>query len=195
MKRIILFTIIGCLQVACNNKTKTEMKDFKQVSIEQINVSAPKLIGKDWMLITAGRDTTSFNTMTASWGTLGHLWERNVAVIFIRPQRYTKEFVDANEIYTLSFFDESYREALKICGTKSGRTRPRKAQEAGLTPMVTTLGSVAFQEAVMILECRKLYASPLDSAAFMNPAFAEKFYPHNDFHVMYVGEIVNAYRK
>ncbi|MDR1594605.1 MAG: flavin reductase [Prevotellaceae bacterium] len=171
------------------------MKDFKQVSIEQINVSASKLIGKDWMLITAGRDTASFNTMTASWGTLGYLWEKNVAVMFIRPQRYTKEFVDANEIYTLSFFDERYRNALKICGTKSGKKRPRKAQEAGLTPMVTTLGSVAFQEATMILECRKLYASPLDSDAFINHAFAEKFYPDNDFHVMYVGEIVNVYRK
>jgi flavin reductase (DIM6/NTAB) family NADH-FMN oxidoreductase RutF len=195
MKRMLLFTIIVCLLVACNNKTEIEMKDFKQIPIERINVSAPKLIGKDWMLITAGRDTTSFNTMTASWGTLGYLWEKNVAVMFIRPQRYTKKFVDANETYTLSFFDEHYRDALNICGTKSGRMHPRKAQEAGLTPMVTPLGSVAFQEATMILECRKLYSSPLDSAAFINPAIAEKFYPNNDFHVMYIGEIVNVYRK
>jgi flavin reductase (DIM6/NTAB) family NADH-FMN oxidoreductase RutF len=171
------------------------MKDFKQVTIEQINVSAPKLIGKDWMLITAGRDTISFNTMTASWGALGYLWEKNVAFTFIRPQRYTKEFVDANEIYTLSFFDGHYRDALNICGTKSGKTHRRKAQEAGLTPTITPSGSVAFQEADMILECRKLYAAPFDSAAFINPVIVEKLYPKNDFHIMYVSEIVNVYKK
>jgi flavin reductase (DIM6/NTAB) family NADH-FMN oxidoreductase RutF len=171
------------------------MKGFNPVAIEQINVSAPKLIGEDWMLITAGRDTTSFNTMTASWGALGHLWEENVALIVIRPQRYTKEFVDANETYTLSFFDERYRDTLNICGTKSGRTHPRKAQDAGLTPIVTPVGSVAFQEANMIVECRKLYASPFDPASFTDPSIANKIYPNNDFHVMYVGEIVNVYRK
>ena len=180
------------LPVACGNKNS--MDAFKQVSIERINISAPKLIGKDWMLITAGRDTSAFNTMTASWGTLGFLWEKNVAIVFIRPQRYTKEFVDANEILTLSFYDERYRDALKICGTKSGRNT-NKVQEAGLTPISTPAGSVAFAEANMILECRKLYAAPFDSAAFIDTTIVGKMYPNQDFHTVYVGEIINAYIK
>jgi flavin reductase (DIM6/NTAB) family NADH-FMN oxidoreductase RutF len=146
------------------------------------------------MLITAGRDTTAFNTMTASWGQLGHLWGKNVATMYVRPQRYTKEFVDANETFTLSFFDERYRDALNICGTKSGRNT-NKVQEAGLTPIATPVGSVAFGEANMILECRKLYATPIDSVAFIDASIVSKIYPHKDFHVMYVGEIVNVYRK
>jgi flavin reductase (DIM6/NTAB) family NADH-FMN oxidoreductase RutF len=190
-----LLLLATALLPACNGKTGTEMNDFKQVSIEQVNVSASKLIGKDWMLITAGRDTTSFNTMTASWGALGHLWERNVAFMFVRPQRYTKEFADANETFTLSFFDDRYRDALNYCGTKSGRDHPRKAQDAGLTPIATPIGSVAFREAILIIECRKLYAAPFDPAAFTVPDVAKKIYPNNDFHTMYVGEIVNVYEK
>ncbi|MDR2424805.1 MAG: flavin reductase [Prevotellaceae bacterium] len=196
MKKIIFIALIACaFMMACGNRQKTNngMKEFRKVSIERINISAPKLIS-NWMLITAGRDTTAFNTMTASWGSMGYLWEKNVAIVFIRPQRYTKEFVDANSIFTLSFYDDAYREALTICGTKSGRNT-NKVQEAGLTPMATPEGSVAFAEANMIFECRKLYAAPIDSAAFIDTAIVNKLYPNRDFHTVYIGEILNAYRK
>ena len=196
MNKIIFITMIACaFMTACGNKQKTinEMKEFREISIERINISAPKLI-KNWMLITAGRNTEAFNTMTASWGTMGYLWEKNVAIVFIRPQRYTKEFVDANDIFTLSFYDDAYRNALTICGTKSGRDT-NKVAEAGLTPMATPAGSVAFAEANMIFEWRKLYAAPIDSAAFIDTAIINTLYPNRDFHTVYIGEIINAYRK
>ena len=105
---------------------------FHEVPIESLEFNPFKKISKQWMLITAGDEKKS-NTMTASWGGLGIMWGKNVATAYIRPNRYTKEFVDANDTFTISFFDESYRKALNICGSVSGRDKD-KIKEAGLTP-------------------------------------------------------------
>lgn len=85
------------------------------------------------MLVTAG-NAEKFNMMTASWGGLGFLWNRPVAFVFIRPQRYTFDFVERNEGFTLSFFGEEYRKVLQLCGTKSGREIDKVA-ETKLTPL------------------------------------------------------------
>ena len=95
-------------------------------------------IGRDWCLITAG-NKGSYNTMTASWGGVGILWNKEVATCYIRPQRYTKEFVDREEYFTLSFFPDGWREALNFCGKYSGRDRD-KAAETGLKPFYDGLG-------------------------------------------------------
>ena len=118
---------------------KLEVKDLKENFFEAI--------GKEWMLVTAGTKE-KFNTMTASWGGVGIMWGKSVATAYIRPQRYTKEFVDAQETFTLSFYDETYRKALSICGSKSGRDC-EKEKEAGLTPYYVD-GTTAFEEANMI---------------------------------------------
>ena len=99
-----------------------------------------QLIGKEWMLVTAG-DESSYNTMTASWGGMGYIWERPSTFIFIRDTRYTYQFLQQHESFTLSFFNEKYRNALRICGTMSGRNTD-KVKEAGLTPLETPLGSM-----------------------------------------------------
>ena len=106
------------------------------------------------MLITAGNEEKC-NTMTASWGGVGIMWGKNAVTTYIRPQRYTKEFVDANDTFTISFFDESYRKALNICGSVSGRDKD-KIKEAGLTPYFVD-GTAAFEEANLILVCKKMY--------------------------------------
>ena len=87
------------------------MMGFKEVSAEELQFNPFTKIGKEWMLVTAG-DEEKHNTMTASWGGMGIMWGKNVVSVYIRPQRYTKEFVDANELFTLSFYDESYRLSL-----------------------------------------------------------------------------------
>ncbi|MGL5960278.1 MAG: flavin reductase [Bacteroidales bacterium] len=167
---------------------------FKEIKTDQINESATKLIGKDWMLITAGNDS-SFNTMTASWGGLGHLWNRDVAFIFVRPQRYTFEFTEREEFFTLSFFSEEYRSSLKVCGTKSGRDTDKVA-EAGLTPYTLPNGTIAFKEARLVLVCKKLYVDVLNPKAFLlDDAEIKKIYSASDFHQMYVGEITVAYTR
>ncbi len=195
MKKLILVAVLAvCLLPGCRQKeNKQGMESYQTISIDRLNRSAPALIRDGWMLITAG-NPESFNTMTASWGSLGELWGLEVATVYIRPQRYTKEFVDREELFTLSFFTEEYRKALQICGTKSGRDTD-KVKEAGLTPMQTPSGSMAFREAYMILECRKLYVDQFDPACFVDQTIAGKIYPTQDFHFRYIGEILNVYVK
>ncbi|MDR1729989.1 MAG: flavin reductase family protein [Prevotellaceae bacterium] len=170
-----------------------EEKTFQAVNPKEINENAIQLFGDKWTLITAG-DSSSFNTMTASWGTMGTLWNKPVVFVFIRPQRYTFEFTERKEGFTLSFFKEEYREALQICGTVSGRD-VNKIEKAGITPYFTPGGNVAFKEAYLVLECKKLYADFLDPKAFIDPEIASKIYPENDFHKVYVAEIVGAWEK
>ena len=113
------------------------------------------LIGREWMLVTAG-DASRFNTMTASWGGVGYLWNKPVVFVFVRPERYTFEFIERCDCFTLSFLCEEYREAYKVCGSRSGRDTD-KVKEAGLVPFVTPLGNVTFEQSRLTLECRKLY--------------------------------------
>ncbi len=149
-----------------------------------------QLIGRDWMLVTAGT-TASFNTMTASWGGLGHLWNRDVGICFVRPQRHTFGFMEAASHYTLSFYVETHRAALDYCGSHSGRDGD-KAAAAGLTPVSDETGAIYFAEARLVLVCRKLYGGDIVRSAFTDPTVPAEVYPRGDFHRMYVGEIVRC---
>jgi Conserved protein/domain typically associated with flavoprotein oxygenases, DIM6/NTAB family len=166
--------------------------NFKNIKPEQITDNTFKLIGTDWTLITAGTKE-KFNTMTASWGGLGILWGKKVAFCVIRPQRYTYEFIENSNTFTMSFFTEDYRAALNLCGKKSGRDI-EKAAEAGITPVELEQGGISFSEARLVLECRKLYYHDIDPEHFIDTDL-DKNYPNKDYHRMYVGEIVNCYIK
>lgn len=168
------------------------MSAFVSIKPQDIRDNVFKLIGSDWMLIAAGtRDF--FNMMTASWGGLGVLWNRNIAICFIRPQRYTYDLMERSEHFTLSFFGEAYREALNLCGFKSGR-QVDKVAAAGLTPVAGETGAVYFAEARLVLECRKIYFQDLDPTHFLDSAIY-KNYPGRDYHRMYLGEIVHCLAK
>jgi flavin reductase (DIM6/NTAB) family NADH-FMN oxidoreductase RutF len=116
-----------------------------------------------------------------------------VAFVFIRPTRFTYAFVNADALFTLSFFDASYREALTLCGTRSGRDTD-KAATSGLTPIVFSDGAISFKEASEILICRKLYTHDFNPAHFLDPSI-EKNYPQKDYHRMFIGEIVHVRAK
>ena len=165
------------------------MMGFREVSAEELQFNPFTKIGKEWMLVTAG-DEEKHNTMTASWGGMGIMWGKNVVSVYIRPQRYTKEFVDANELFTLSFSDESYRKALNICGSKSGKDCDKEA-EAGLTPYYTD-GTTAFEEANMILVCKKQYHQDMSSEHFDEKENDSRCYPGKDYHTMYMAEILTV---
>lgn len=156
------------------------------------NINPFKMIGKDWMLVTAG-DENGWNTMTASWGFMGVMWGKNVAVAAIRPQRYTKEFIDKSEYFTLSFFTEEYRSALAFCGKYSGRDKD-KAAETGLAPIFAD-NTTAFEQAETIIVCRKLYAQDMKPECFTDTSCDEQWYPNKDYHTAYIGQIVAMYRK
>lgn len=165
---------------------------FKSIDPKQLNENVFSLIGDKWMLITAGTKENC-NTMTASWGGLGVFWGAPTATCYIRPQRYTKEFVDREEYFTLAFFGEEYRKALSLCGAKSGR-EVDKVKECGFTVEASPEGAPYFEQADLVLVCRKRFVQPMDPANMPEDA-KEKWYPNKDYHVMYMAEIVRVLTK
>ncbi len=161
---------------------------FQKVDPKTLDFNVFSAIGDQWMLITAGTKEKC-NTMTASWGALGVLWGAPTATVYIRPQRYTKHLVDENEYFTLSFFPEDYRKQLNLCGTKSGRDID-KVKECGFTVAEGEGGAPYFEQAELVLVCRKRMAMPMDPEAIPGDA-KEKWYS-GDYHTMYFGEIVEA---
>ena len=163
---------------------------LKRVHVKSLKDNAFKLLDNDWMLITAG-NKESFNTMTASWGTLGTLWNKPIAICFIRPQRYTFEFINKADYFTLTFFSEKHRDALNYIGSHSGRTTD-KISHTGLTPVYTEHGNIYFSEARLVMECKKLYSDDIKAENFMISSLIKDIYPSMDFHRFFIGEIINC---
>ncbi len=164
---------------------------FEEINIRQAAGNAVKMINDDWALVTAG-DREKWNTMTVSWGGLGELWRRDAAFIFIRPQRYTREFIEKQELFTVSFFAGGFKKELALCGAKSGRDID-KAAATGLVPVFED-GAVFFEQANLVLVCRKIAFQDINPAGFLDETIEEN-YPSKDYHRMYVGEITKTYRK
>lgn len=148
-------------------------------------------IGKQWMLISAGTEQ-KWNTMTASWGGIGVIWGKPSATAYIRQSRYTKVFVDDSEYFTLSFIQEGHRNALNVLGSKSGREMD-KMHESGLTPVFLD-GQPAFEEADLVLVCKKQCKSFLSPEDILEQDILDRWYSDRNYHSMYIGEIVAAYR-
>lgn len=158
----------------------------REISPENFDYSVFKTIGKDWLLVAAEADGKS-NAMTASWGGMGVMWGKNVAFLVIRPQRYTKEFIDKSDELTISVFGEEYRKMLTYMGTVSGRDEDKIAK-AGLHRFVAD-GKVFFGDAKVTLFCHKLYAQEMNSESFIDKSCDEKWYAEKDYHTMYIVEI------
>ena len=165
---------------------------FQSVNVKELQDNPFSLIGDKWMLITAG-DAEKCNTMTASWGGVGVMWGAPAATCYIRPQRYTKEFIDNGEYFTLCFLGEEYRKVLQVCGSKSGRDMD-KVKECGFTVKTAACGAPYFEEAELVIVCRKRYVQDFDAAAIPDDV-KEKQYPNADYHTMYIGEIVEVLSK
>lgn len=169
---------------------------LREISIFDVQLNPMGTISRDWWLVTAGNQDRGYNTMTASWGHLGAIWRgdnpggRPTAAVYVRPQRYTRAFMDREAYFTLSVLPEAYRKALGYLGTHSGRDGD-KVKAAGLTP-VFDRESTWFAEARLVLVCKKLYQAPLVESGFVDRSLVEENYPERDFHQMYIGEIVQA---
>ncbi len=163
------------------------MEQYKQIESKEFNESPFSLIGTDWLLITAEKDGKQ-NTMTASWGGLGHLWNKDVAYIVLRPQRYTKQFVDAADTFSLTVFDNSFKKQLGYLGTVSGKDE-NKIEKTGLT-VAHELDTPYFTEAKTVLICKKLYAQPFEPECFLDKSLCEQCYPEKDYHTLYIGEVL-----
>ena len=164
---------------------------FKKIKPEELQKNPFQMIGKEWLLVTAEKDGKA-NTMTASWGGVGVMWGRNVAFIVIRPQRYTKEFVDAGDYFTITFFD-GYKKELGVLGSKSGRDGD-KITEVNFDKEEVE-NQPTFKQGKMVFICKKIYSDWIKPEHFIDDSLDERWYPQKDYHEMYVGEIVAAYKQ
>ncbi|WP_295936108.1 flavin reductase [uncultured Alistipes sp.] len=215
MKLHLLLTALTAtlLMGSCiNNNNKTTDTAMEQENIEltgnwesayykieaaQLPDNVIELIGKEWMLVTAGQED-SLNTMTASWGGMGYIWERPASFIFIRDTRYTYEFLQKHDGFTLSFFTPDHKGALRTCGSMSGRDG-NKIEKAGLTPVKTPSGLMSFTQARMIIECKKMFVQKLDPANLTEPykskIVAEAYTGDPATHQLFISEITNIWVK
>jgi flavin reductase (DIM6/NTAB) family NADH-FMN oxidoreductase RutF len=146
-------------------------------------------IGNEWALLTAG-DAAHFNTMTIGWGSVGFIWQRPVVTVLVRPPRYTHEFMDEFERFSVSFYDQKYRKALTLLGSKSGRDTDKIAL-SGLTPVFVD-GVPTFKQAYLTVIARKIYRGQLESAGFLVPAIDAELYPEKDYHTVYFAELLKT---
>lgn len=159
---------------------------FDKLSLNVFN------IWQDALLLTAGENEPGkFNAMTIGWGSIGYMWKVPIVQVMVRPGRYTYEFTEKYDSFTVSVFGPEYKQALTIMGTKSGRDGD-KIKEAKLTPCPShTVAAPGFEEAQLILECRKIYYDDL-KAEHCTDAIAA-FYPKHDWHRLYIGQVEAVY--
>ncbi len=165
------------------------MANFKEISPYEVASNPFELIGKDWALLTA-KNGDGCNTMTASWGGVGIMWNKPVTFAFVRPQRFTFGLIEDEEYFSMSFYPEEYRKALTFCGTKSGRNVD-KVKECGFTPIFDEKAPY-FAEAKLVFICRKLYAQDLNKDSVIDENTVLPQYKGNDYHKMYISEIVKV---
>ncbi|NTU89284.1 MAG: flavin reductase family protein [Actinobacteria bacterium] len=163
------------------------MYRFTECAIADFQANPFHMIGKDWMLVTAAKADGTVNTMTAAWGGLGWMWEKPVAYIVIRPQRYTKEFIDESDTLSLSFLGKDYRKSLAYLGGVSGRDEDKIAT-SGLT-IALEGGTPYFTESETVLICRKLYKQDFEPDCFIDASIEAERYPAKDYHAMYIVEV------
>ena len=162
---------------------------FRKIDPRELKGNPFQMIGDGWLLLAAG-DKTAHNAMTVSWGGLGVLWGMPAATCYVRPQRHTYGFMEKSDYFTLASFDGSFRDKLVLCGTKSGRDMD-KAAACGFTPAYAEGDAPYYEEADVVLVCKKLYYQDFDATHFLD-ARVEKNYPQKDYHRMYVGEVVEV---
>lgn len=157
---------------------------FEQVDYKNIELNPFTTIGEDYLLITAGT-SERWNTMAASWGTMGYLWNKPIVIVFVRPSRYTFEFIEKTEGFTISFFPPAWRSAIEFCGTHSGRDTD-KAQATGLEPVELEDGRITFSQANLVISCTTASRVPFEPGQLILPA-AKEHYAAGDYHMMYIG--------
>lgn len=157
------------------------------MDLKNFNFAPFYTINTEWALLTSGT-LENYNTMTVSWGGVGTIWNKPVATVYVRPNRYTYEFMEKNEYFTVSFYDKEYQKDLGILGSKSGRDSDKVAQTS-LTPEFSS-HTVTFQEANVTLVCKKIYHQDLDISQFPGEVVTS-FYDTDPVHRMYIGEVVD----
>ncbi len=162
----------------------------KEISTRQFYIKANDAWDSDWFILTSGDfQERHFNSMTISWGGFGTMWNLPIAMVVVRPTRYTFEFINRYDNFTLCAFSKEYRKALNLLGAKSGRDGDKVA-ESGLTPCAASrVSSPVYKEAELTIECRKLYWQDFDPGNFLDEKIFEH-YPERNYHRMFYGQVL-----
>ncbi|MDR0384326.1 MAG: flavin reductase [Christensenellaceae bacterium] len=159
------------------------------MKIEDFKISPLSKFNNEWALLTAGTKD-KFNTMTVSWGGMGTLWKKPVVTVYVKPIRYTYEFMENNDYFTLSFYDAKYKKDLGVLGGKSGRDCDKVAL-TNLTPKFIE-NWVSFEQANTTIVCKKIYFQDLNKSQLPNTVI-ENWYKNEPVHRMYIGEVAAIY--
>jgi len=162
------------------------MHSFQPIPADLVTFDPFTSFGTEWALLAATKDGKT-NAMTISWGAVGVIWNKNAAFVFVRDSRYTKEFIDGSDTFSVNFFGGKEKNALKYFGAVSGRVED-KIENAGFH-LNEAHGTHYFDESNFVLLCRKLSATRISDGDFLDPEI-KKIYEDNDYHTMYIGEIV-----
>lgn len=206
MKKLLSLCALALLLASCNgnNEQKTDNmqntttenlreKDWQEIKAKDIEGNPVRMFADEWFELAAGKEG-DMNLMTIAWGTLGELWNRPVVTVYVSTSRYTYEFMEKNDYFTITHFPAAMREKLQYLGTASGRDED-KVKGADLTVEFTKLGNPIFAEADLAIECKKIYAEQFK--ADLMPVEQRQWYDDRGIglHVVYVGEIVNVWKK
>jgi len=163
---------------------------MKDINPLEISLRIFDEIGQNAFLLTSGI-LEHHNSMTVGWASLGYLWRKPMAFVYVRPQRYTYEFMEKYNFFSINFFDPNYSDVLHLFGTKSGREID-KMHPQKITPVDFEHKAVYYHEAKCVFICRKVYYEDLKPENFVDKSFL-KNYPLHDFHRIYYGEIEKAF--
>jgi flavin reductase (DIM6/NTAB) family NADH-FMN oxidoreductase RutF len=161
----------------------------KDIPVNELLLHPFDVWNNNWALLSSGDFAArEFNCMTISWGSLGYMWNKPFAMVVVRPQRYTRKFIDASDSFTLSVFPEQYKETLETLGSTSGREMD-KVNASGFTPQSSSrVASPSFLEAELTIECSKMYFDDYEPDNFLAD-FIEDLY-EDDYHRMYFGQVL-----
>ena len=197
MKKHLTILLAAITIMSCgNNAKKAERlpeKPWQEIAPTDIDLNPVQMIDKDWLAVSAGKEG-DMNLMTISWGTIGELWGKPVFTVFVSTSRYTFQFMEENDYFTVTHFPESMRDKLSYLGRVSGRDEDKVAG-AGLTVEFTDLGNPIYAESDLAIECKKLYDQQFDAS--LMPAEQREWYERTGLciHYMYIGEIVHVWKK
>ena len=185
--------IAGKRRIVWDKLKKESFMKREIIEFASFNTQIFNLWAKDWLLLSAGSfPEKKYNMMTVGWGSIGVIWRKPFVMALVRPQRYTINFMENFDSFTLTAFPQEKRNILDFCGSKSGRDFPDKARAAGLTAIASRkVAAPSYEEASLVLECRKTYAGELQKEGFLQEALCKEFYPEGDLHKVYFGEILH----
>lgn len=194
MNRFLQTMILVLAAIAPSAVLAQTEHGFKTVAVEQDFADN----GFNWFrhaLLLAAGDKVQSNAMTIGWGGIGTLWRKTAVTVYVAEKRYTKQFMDSAQYFTVMAFDERKDEIMEYMGTKSGRDGD-KAKALNLHTAYTENGTPYYIEADLVLECRTMYAAPFDPRYFRDDV-PKRMYANfpAGFHTMYIGEVVNAWEK